>query len=439
MQIAIYGNTLSAQVSAAAFATTGNQVLHLVPENLGIQLQKHGPETKELALKQAYQEQQASGRLQVMPLSAGLKLGFDVFILALASDQVAQANAVTKVLASLPQKQLLVINQSTFAVGTSARLQQILTPYTEEASQKAVVSLPDLLQEGAALTGFMRPARIILGCEQAWALKQIQALLYPFNRRQDQLQIMSTRDAELTKLAITGMLATRLSYINELANLADQLQVDIENVRQGMGGDSRIGFEYLYPGCGFGGLNFARDLDALTQALDTYGQNTTLLHQVLSINESQKEILFRKLWQYYQTQLQDRKVAIWGAAFKPGTDSLDKAPILALLAALWAQGVKVRVHDPKALDALQNLYPDHPLLECHSDPYQALQEADALLVVTEWKCYWTPDFPQMRELMRHPLILDGRNIYDPEYVKHLGFIYFGVGRGETIKNRVLYE
>ena len=217
--------------------------------------------------------------------------------------------------------------------------------------------------------------------------------------------------------------------MNEVAGLADALGVDVEHVRQGMGADTRIGYEYLYPGCGFGGFNFSRDLMRLADVQYATGRESHLLEQVLDINEHKKETLFRKLWGHFHGQLEGRTVAIWGAAFKPGTTRIDHAPVLTLLRALWAQGVHVRLHDPAALPTLKKRLGEHPLLTlCTDDPYDACEGADALMLVTEWKCYWNPDWRRLSESLGAKLILDGRNIYDPVYVAARGLVYRGIGR-----------
>ncbi|WP_211242671.1 UDP-glucose/GDP-mannose dehydrogenase family protein [Halopseudomonas bauzanensis] len=267
-----------------------------------------------------------------------------------------------------------------------------------------------------------------MGADTPWASRLVAELLRPFNRRRDGIMHMRPREAEFTKLAINGMLATRLSYMNDMANLADSLDVDIERVRQGMGADTRIGEAYLYPGCGFGGLSFSRDVMSLASTLQHSGLQAQLLEEVLQINERQKESLFRKLWRHYDTQLEGRRVAIWGVAFKPESARIDNAPALKLIEALWAQGVQVHVHDPRALPALAEWAGERDDLVLHDDPYAAAAATDALMLVTEWKSYWSPDFTRLHAEMATPLLLDGRNIWDPGFVKRSGFMYYGIGR-----------
>ena len=224
------------------------------------------------------------------------------------------------------------------------------------------------------------------------------------------------------------MLATRISYINDLAMVAEKLGIDIESVRQGMAADNRIGGSYLYPGAGFGGENFSHDIQTLTHTVLGVGANSQLLAQVWEINEQQKEVLFRKLWNYYHGDLKGKTVAIWGAAFKEKTSSTRQSPIHAMLAALWAQGVKVKLHDPQALDEIKKIYGERPDLIYCTEQYEAVQDAHALCLLTAWKQYWSPSYTELLKTMQHPLILDGRNIYDPAYVKSQGFAYMGVGR-----------
>ena len=309
-------------------------------------------------------------------------------------------------------------------------MQQLFTELAEEVSGASLraVALPDVLQEGAAVSNFTRPEHIILGCDDEQAESRVRELLRPFNRRRDGMLVMRPQEAEFTKLAVTGMLATRLSFMNEMANLADVFSVDIEMVRQGVGADSRIGSGYLYPGCGFGGSSFSRDVRGLADTLQRNGIDSELMHQVLHINENQKELLFRKLWQHFHCDLSGKTVTIWGAAFKPNTPRIDHAPSLRLIDALLAQGVRVQVHDPQALPLLARHYAGVEGISFHDDEYRALEDADALMLVTEWKCYWQPNFIRMKELMRQPLVLDGRNIYGPTVVRGYGFDYYGVGR-----------
>lgn len=431
MNLEVYGDTLCALVSATALASTGHQVtLHVSADSVANTLEHDEFTLREPGLAPLMLEQKRAGRLNVAPLSQVPDSRCTVLWLALSPDSLALAHQLVEGLPADIDPEFLIVNQSTFPVGTTEALQKTLLNRPGADSRfGAVVSVPDLLTEGAALTGFIRPTHWLVGADMPWASRLVAELLRPFNRRRDGIMHMRPREAEFTKLAINGMLATRLSYMNDMANLADSLNVDIECVRKGMGADSRIGEAYLYPGCGFGGLSFSRDVMSLASTLQHSGLQAQLIEEVLQINERQKETLFRKLWQYYDTQLEGRKVAIWGVAFKPESSRIDNAPALKLIEALWAQGVQVHVHDPRALPALaQWAGRDRDDLVLHDDPYEAAAGADALMLVTEWKPYWSPDFKRLKAEMAKPLLLDGRNVWDPDYMKRSGFVYYGIGR-----------
>ncbi|WOD12606.1 nucleotide sugar dehydrogenase [Pseudomonas sp. NyZ704] len=430
MYLDVYGDTLCALVSATALASAGNQVFLHVPEGtIGKQLARGECPYREPGLADMMAEQSQEGRLVLAGMDVPPAQQSKVIWLALSPDAIYLAHSIVSSLPSNKAHQWLVVNQSTFPVGSSEELQQALAAHEAEGSTgSAVVSLPDLLTEGDALQGFMRAGSWLLGADVEWARLLVAELLRPFNRRKESIQYMRPREAEFTKLAITGMLATRLSYMNDMANLADSLDVDIERVRLGMGADKRIGEAYLYPGCGFGGLSFSRDVMSLASTLQVSGMQAQLLDEVLHINERQKEALFRKLWRHYGTSLRGRKVAIWGAAFKPESSRIDNSPVLKLLEALWAQGVEVHVHDPRALRALADWAGEREDLVLHTDPYEAVIGADALMLVTEWKTYWSPDLLRLKMNMSSPLLLDGRNVWDPAFIKQSGFEYFGIGR-----------
>lgn len=430
MNLEVYGDTLCALVSAAAMASTGHQVtLHVSPGSVANTLDSDEFTLREPGLAPLMVEQKRTGRLTVAPLNVLPDARCTVLWLALSPDALGLAHRLVEGLPADIDPEFLVVNQSTFPVGSTEALQRaLLNRPGADTRFGAVVSVPDLLTEGGALTGFTRPNHWLVGADTPWASRLVAELLRPFNRRRDGIMHMRPREAEFTKLAINGMLATRLSYMNDMANLADSLDVDIERVRQGMGADTRIGEAYLYPGCGFGGLSFSRDVMSLASTLQHSGLQAQLLEEVLQINERQKESLFRKLWRHYDTQLEGRRVAIWGVAFKPESARIDNAPALKLIEALWAQGVQVHVHDPRALQALAEWAGERDDLVLHDDPYAAAAATDALMLVTEWKSYWSPDFTRLHAEMATPLLLDGRNIWDPGFVKRSGFMYYGIGR-----------
>ena len=419
MKIAIFGNTLYAGVMSALLSESGHFVYwcsHINPNENGQQYSFHDESVSRLLEKQL-----SSGFLIYRDLDS-IPLDIDAYLFSFNQTQKQQ---VFQLLASLKQRPIihpkLMINASTFGLHGTEHFQQIL-------SEDDWAYLPDTIQEGNALQSLTQAKQLIVGCTQANVQTKVKELLRPFFPLEQQYLFMPILDAEFTKLSISGMLATRISYINDLAVVAEKLGIDIASVRQGMAADNRIGSAYLSPGAGFGGENFSHDILTLANTVANTGVKSQLLAQVWDINEQQKEILFRKLWNYYHGDLHGKTVAIWGASFKENTSSIQQSPIHPMLAALWAQGVTVRLHDPQALDEIEAMYGQREDLILCKDQYVAVQGVHGLCILTAWKQYWSPDFKQLIQLMSHPLILDGRNIYDPHYVKAQGFAYMGVGR-----------
>lgn len=424
MRILICGSELATATAAAALAWVGHHVTwRPLVNNDWQRLAASSWLNREPLLMERLEEAMTAGHLRLQDDGSDAFTDHDVLWLALSPEQRDEASEAVRGSAGRLNPRAILINNSTFPVGETERLEDLME------GQGRAVTLPDLLEEGRAWDSFTRPSRWLLGCDHDSAEAVVREVLRAFNRRRDVFQRMPRRAAELTKLAINGMLATRISYMNEIAGLADSLGVDVEYVRQGMGSDSRIGYEYLYPGCGFGGPSFSRDLMRLADAQNITGRHSALLDHVLDINEQKKETLFRKLWSHYQGRLAGRVVAIWGAAFKPDTARIDHAPVLTLLDALWAQGVHVQLHDPAAVPVLRERLGEHPLLTLYEeDPFEAVQGADALMLVTEWKNYWNPDWPALADALAGKLLLDGRNIYDPAHVASVGLHYRGIGR-----------
>ncbi|MFC1399538.1 nucleotide sugar dehydrogenase [Acinetobacter lactucae] len=419
MKIAVFGTTLHAGVMAALLAEYGNQIYWCTSvtceENISV-LSYQDQEVNNYLNKQ-----RKSGFLQESPFSA-IPLDVEVYLFCFSPTQIQLAlNTVEKLSQRPIVHPRLMVNGSTFGLHGTDQLKQYL-PKDEW------VYFPDVIQEGNAINSVLHVKHVIVGVESNHARDTMQELLRPFFRFSYQYLFMPILDAEFTKLSISGMLATRISYMNDLAMVAEKLGIDIANVKHGIAADTRIGAAYLSAGVGFGGENFSHDILTLSSTVSETGAKSRLLEQVWAINEQQKEILFRKLWNYYHCSLNGKTVAIWGASFKENTSNIHNSPIHILLAALWAQGVIVRLHDPQALDEIAATYgPREDLILC-TDQYEAAQDAHALCLVTAWKQYWSPDFKQLQQLMKHPLILDGRNIYDPAYVKAKGFAYEGVGR-----------
>jgi UDPglucose 6-dehydrogenase len=424
MRVHVYGDTLCAQVTAISMAQTGHQVTWAVPEGMAWDALNRGHALyREGALPELLESEREAGRLVCKP-SSDVHPDADVVFLAL---QPGRLDIARELLAREGIDQVrLVVNQGAGPVGSTESLQGFVSDLGASAE---VCALPDLVQEGNALDSFVRPESILLGCKDVASENMVRELLRPFNRRQDVIRVMSPREAEFARLAITGILATRLSFMNDMAELAEDLSVDIDIVRMAMGADPRVGDAYLYPGCGFGGPGLSRGVMTLIDALHAGHSRAGLLDQVLQINERQKEVLFRKLWQHYKGDIAGKRVALWGASFKPGTHRVENGPALALVQALAAQDVLIAVHDPMALEQLRAWSGDRFQLELCEDPYAAAEGADALMLVTEWKLYWSPDWDRLKSLMSQPFMLDGRNIYNPDFVRSKGFVYSGVGRG----------
>lgn len=418
MNICVFGTTLQAGVLAGLFAEYGHHVYWCPRVGADDQSSVHYQDED---LNQLIQKQIKNNAIQLVGLKQ-LQLQSEVFLFSFNPSEFAQAKHLAEELKRFPIiHPRLMINGSTFGLQGTEELKQILM-----ADHWAY--LPDTIQEGNAIQSFIDLKQVIVGVDQSETQQIIKELLRPFFQLKHQYLFMPFLDAEFTKLSISGMLATRISYMNDMAQVAEKLNIDIHNVKQGLASDSRIGASYLSAGVGFGGENFSHDILTLTGTVAGSGIKSQLLDQVWNINEQQKEILFRKLWNYYQGQLTGKVVAIWGASFKENTSSIENSPIHAMLAALWAQGAIVQLHDPQALERVANFYGERvDLILCH-DQYQAVENAHALCLLTAWKQYWSPDYSQLLQKMAHPLILEGRNMLDPDFVKAQGFAYQGVGR-----------
>ncbi|UGQ26237.1 nucleotide sugar dehydrogenase [Acinetobacter calcoaceticus] len=419
MKIAVFGTTLHAGVMAALLAEYGNQIYWCTSvtceENISVL------SYQDQDVNNYLNKQRKAGFLKESPFSE-IPLDIEVYLFCFSPTQIELALKTVEKLGERPiVHPRLMINGSTFGLHGTEKLKQHL-PKDEW------VYFPDVIQEGNAINSVLNVKHVIIGVESRDASETMQELLRPFFQFSYQYLFMPILDAEFTKLSISGMLATRISYMNDLAMVAEKLGIDIANVKHGIAADTRIGAAYLSPGVGFGGENFSHDILTLSSTVSETGTKSRLLEQVWAINEQQKEILFRKLWNYYHCSLNGKTVAIWGASFKENTSNIHNSPIHILLAALWAQGVIVRLHDPQALDEIAAAYGHREDLILCTDQYEAVRDAHALCLVTAWKQYWSPDFKQLQQLMNHPLILDGRNIYDPAYVKAKGFAYEGVGR-----------
>lgn len=420
MHIQILGASVNAAVMAFHLVEVGHRISWAPQDDLLLKkLQQRQIIFDDLRLTAALSDYIETGKVSFVESSFAVN---DICILAYTAEQFTQFEQDKQ--QNLAQFNL-IINFSHVGLGKTNEIKQI-------TANDNVVYIPDFLQEGNLIRSFVTPS-LIVGCEAGIAVeKLVREIFRPIFPLESQYNFMSILSAEFTKLSISGFLATKLSYMNDLSNAAESLGVDIEEVRVAMSTDPRIGQQYLSPGCGFGGGNITRDVLTLKQVVQQSGNTNGLLEKIWDINEYQKEIVFRKLWKLFNCQLKDKVIAFWGAAFKPNTASLAQAPIKKILEACWAQGAITRVHDPRALATLKAIYPNQPLLELCEDQYACTQGADALCLVTEWKQYYSPDFAELKRRMRHLNLIDGRNIYKPEYVEQQGFYYSGIGRSGTV-------
>ncbi|WP_205516204.1 UDP-glucose dehydrogenase family protein [Morganella morganii] len=351
------------------------------------------------------------------------------------SADLQYVTAVARTIAQHMQDYKVVIDKSTVPVGTADKVNAtIKATLAERGADIAydVVSNPEFLKEGAAVADCMRPERIVIGCDNDRVIDIIRELYEPFNRNHDRMIVMDIRSAELTKYAANCMLATKISFMNEISNLAEMLGADIENVRQGIGSDSRIGYHFIYPGCGYGGSCFPKDVQALIRTAEHIGFTPRILRAVEEVNEQQKYKLPSFIKRHFGENLEGKTFAVWGLSFKPNTDDMREASSRILLQELWAAGAKVQAYDPEAMQEAQRIFGQRDDLVLMGTKEAALHNADALVICTEWQSFRAPDFNVIKAGLKTPVIFDGRNLYDPERLENRGFIYYGIGRGASI-------
>ena len=442
MKITIFGSGYVGLVTGACFAEVGNDVLCVdVDERKVAMLQGGQIPIHEPGLDEVVRRNSASGRLQfTTDIAEGVVHGLFQFIaVGTPPDEDGSADlqhvrAVARAIGQHLDAYRVVVNKSTVPVGTADVVRETIAATLAERGQTipfSVVSNPEFLKEGVAVADFMRPDRIVVGCDDERAILLLRNLYAPFNRNRDRLIEMDVRSAELTKYAANAMLAVKISFMNEIANLAERLGADIEKVRIGIGADPRIGYHFIYPVAGYGGSCFPKDVKALEYTARSVNYDAALLQAVEAVNERQKTVLFAKIQRHFGDDLRGRTFALWGLAFKPGTDDMREAPSRNLLEALWQAGCTVQAFDPAAMNEARRIYGDRPDLQLRARPQDALQNADALVIITEWSLFRSPDFDAIRQALKQPLIFDGRNLYDPEFMRESGFIYYAIGRGET--------
>jgi UDPglucose 6-dehydrogenase len=369
--------------------------------------------------------QQALEHAEVLFIAVGTPPGED------GAADLSHVLAVATAIGDHLKEPLLVVVKSTVPVGTcekvSGTIEARLAARAVDVSF-SVASNPEFLKEGAAIADFMKPDRIVVGVENDAAEELLRELYAPFNRNHEKLLCMDVRSSELTKYAANAMLATKISLMNELSNVAARVGADIEHVRNGIGSDPRIGYSFIYPGAGYGGSCFPKDVRALERTASEHGYEAELLRAVEAVNRRQKHRPFELLEQHFEGRLDGLTVAVWGLSFKPNTDDMREAPSLVLIDSVLAVGGHIRAHDPQAVDEARSLLGHRAGFETVDDPYAAAAGADALVLMTEWKLYWAPDFERLRRDMKQPVVVDGRNIWAPEVVRRRGITYYAIGR-----------
>ncbi len=439
MKITIYGSGYVGLVTGTCLAEVGNDVLCVdIDTEKTENLKKGIIPIYEPGLDNLVSKNVKAGRLNfTTDTQEGVKHGLFQFIaVGTPPDEDGSADlqyvlAVAQSIGEHMEEYRIIVNKSTVPVGTADKVRDAVNKVLSNrglSTEFDVVSNPEFLKEGAALDDFMKPDRVVVGTDNPRTAELLRALYTPFNRNHDRVIVMDVRSAELTKYAANAILATKISFMNELANMAEILGADIEQVRIGIGSDPRIGYKFIYPGCGYGGSCFPKDVQALEKTATQIGYNAELLKAVESVNNRQKEVLFNKIDKHFDGKLEGRVFALWGLAFKPNTDDMRAAPSRTLMEALWEKGAVVRAYDPEAMDEARRIYGDREeLIYCES-PDDALENTDALIVVTEWNQFRSPDFSKMKNTLKQAVIFDGRNLYDPQFLKSEGFDYYAIGR-----------
>lgn len=440
MKVTVMGCGYVGLVTGACLAHVGHQVLCYDVDDERINLLRQGiSPIYEAGLEALMADATAEGTLTFSHDAEQAIAHGDVIFIAVGTPTTASGAAdIRHVLAAAGtigqylQRHAVVVTKSTVPVGTTDTVRDTIarTLRARNASLSFdVASNPEFLKEGVAINDFMKPDRIVIGTGSPAVERTLRQLYAPFNRNHQRLMVMDIRSAELTKYAANAMLATKISFINEMANIAERVGADIEQVRQGIGADPRIGYHFIYPGCGYGGSCFPKDVAALEATAIDNGYRPQLLRAVREVNVRQKDQLFARISAWFGGNLRGKTIALWGLAFKPKTDDMREAPSRALMESLWSAGATVRAYDPEAMAVCRRLYPGQSLLTLVESKEEALHGADALAICTEWKSFWAPDFPLIRDSLSSPVIFDGRNLFDPVTVADAGLHYIAMGRG----------
>jgi UDPglucose 6-dehydrogenase len=444
MNITIFGTGYVGLVTGACLAEVGNDVMCVDVDGEKIaQLNAGKLPIFEPGLEELVADNRRAGRLHFTIDSAEAIAHGGILFIAVGTppdeDGSADLSHVLEVARTIGHNLVeyaIIVNKSTVPVGTADRVRAEIKAAAAQRGIDVpfdVVSNPEFLKEGDALKDCMRPDRIILGSESRRALDVLKTLYAPFNRNHERIVTMDVRSAELTKYAANAMLATKISFMNEMANIAERVGADIELVRIGLGSDPRIGYSFIYPGAGYGGSCFPKDVQALERSARAHGYSARILAAVEAVNSDQKDKLFSLIQKHFGGDIRGKTIAVWGLAFKPNTDDMREASSRRLLESLWAAGAQVRAYDPEARAEAQRMYPARKDMVLCDEAYCALDGADALAIVTEWKAFWSPDFARIAKSLSEPVIFDGRNIYEPKAVEAAGIAYYGIGRGRSVQ------
>ncbi len=448
MKVTIYGSGYVGLVTGSLLADVGNDVLCVDVDEAKVANLKKGvipifePGLDDVIKRNVAAERldfttdmdQAVAHSEVQFIAVGTPPGED------GSADMQYVAAVAKTIADRMTSNKIIVNKSTVPVGTGDMVEEVVAKGQKERGvdiECAVISNPEFLKEGAAIDDFMKPDRIVIGTDNERAKEVMRELYAPFCRNHDKLVFMNRRSSELTKYAANSLLATKISFMNELSNIADKVGADIEDVRHGIGSDPRIGYHFIYPGCGYGGSCFPKDVKALVQTSKQVGYNAELLNAVDAVNDRQKHVLFEKLMRHFDNDLTGKTFAVWGLSFKPNTDDLREAPSRVLIESILEAGGKVRAYDPVAMVEMRHFYPDEKRIELVGTAQDTVDGADALLIATEWSEFRSPNWEAMKKGLNQPLVIDGRNLYDPEMMREQGFMYDCIGRpgvGDRRKN-----
>ena len=444
MNITVFGSGYVGLVTGTCLANVGNHVCCVDIDERKIERLKKGDiPIYEPGLEQLILDNVANGQLQ---FSTDAEAGVDhadIIFIAVGtppnedgSADLQYVLAVADTVGRFMKGYKVVVGKSTVPVGTCDKIESAVASALQQRGEDlpfSVVSNPEFLKEGSAIEDFVKPDRIIVGTSDARAKEMMTELYAPFNRNHNRVMFMDRRSSELTKYAANAMLATKISFINELSNIAERVGADIEHVRTGIGSDPRIGYQFIYPGCGYGGSCFPKDVTALKHTADSLGYHAELLAAVENVNSRQKLSLVEKIKSRYGEDLSGKTFALWGLSFKPETDDMREASSCVIMEALWAMGAEVQAFDPVAMEETQHLYPDQPLLKLMGTKESALKGADALIICTEWKAFRAPDTKLLLENLTDKTIFDGRNLYEPQAMAAKGLNYYAIGRGLSLQ------